>query len=68
MPPAGRKPHWLIAVLTEITPIGIFIVFACLSWSYDNLLTIKAIVITFGISLVVRAFAMNRSANKPAAA
>jgi protein-S-isoprenylcysteine O-methyltransferase Ste14 len=68
LPPAGRKPHWLIALLTEINPIGIFAVFACLSWSYDNLLMVKAIVVCFGLSLVVRAFAINKTAHGPAAA
>lgn len=66
--PAGRKPHWPIALLTEINPIGIFIIFGCLSWSYDNLLMIKAILVSFGISLVVRAFAMNKTASGPVAA
>lgn len=68
LPAAGRKPHWPIALLTEINPIGIFIVFACFSWRYDNLLMIKALLVSFGISLVVRAFAMNNAVNGPAAA
>ncbi len=67
-PPAGRKPHWLTALLTEINPIGIFIIFGCLSWSYDNLLMIKALLVSFGISLVARAFAVPRTAPGPAAA
>ena len=55
LPPAGHKPHWLMAVISELNPIGVFITLACLSWTYDNLLMIKAILVSFGISLVVRA-------------
>ncbi len=68
LPSAGRKPHWLIALLTEINPIGIFIIFVCLSWSYDNLLMIKAVMVSFGVSLVARAFAMNKTAKGTAEA
>ena len=55
LPPAGHRPHWLIAVISELNPIGVFITLACLSWTYDNLLMIKAVLVSFGISLVVRA-------------
>ncbi|MGO9337920.1 MAG: methyltransferase family protein [Terracidiphilus sp.] len=53
--PTGNKPHWLQAVLSEITPIGVFFTIACLSWTYDVRLMGRAILISFGISLVVRA-------------
>lgn len=55
LPPAAAQPRWGIALLTEINAIGIFVTLACLSWSYDNLLMIKALVVSFGLSLVVRA-------------
>ncbi len=55
LPPTGSKPRWLHAVLAELNPIGVFITLAVLSWSYDNLLMIKAILVSFGVSLVVRA-------------
>lgn len=55
LPSAGNKPHWLIALLTEIMPIGIFVTVACLSWMYDNELMLKSVLISFGLSLVVRA-------------
>jgi hypothetical protein len=38
-----------------LNPIGIFVIMAVLSWSYDNLLMIKALLIVFGLSLIVRA-------------
>ncbi len=56
LPPTGVKPHWLRAILSELTPIGVFIAIAFLSWSYDHTLMLKAILISFGASLVVRAF------------
>jgi protein-S-isoprenylcysteine O-methyltransferase Ste14 len=55
LPASQAKANWLIAVLTEINPIGIFVTLAFLSWSYDNLLMLKAVLICFGISLIVRA-------------
>jgi protein-S-isoprenylcysteine O-methyltransferase Ste14 len=53
--PTGNKPRWQQAVLSEINPIGVFVTIAFLSWTYDNRLMVRAIVVTFGISLVVRA-------------
>lgn len=55
LPPAGNQPHWLTGLLSEIMPIGIFVSIAVLSWWYDNELMLKAILISFGVSLVVRA-------------
>jgi len=56
LPPTGRKPHWLSSFIAELNPIGVFITFAVVSWTYNNWLMIRAILISFGISLVVRAF------------
>lgn len=55
LPAAQRKPHWMVALLTELNPIGVFITLAFLSWSYDQMLMLKGILISFGVSLVVRA-------------
>ena len=52
----GNKPHWPQAVLAEITPIGVFVTIAFLSWSYDERLMGRAILVSFGLSLIVRAF------------
>ena len=59
LPSAGHKPHWLTALLSELNPIGVFITVAFLSWSYDHELMLKAILISFGASLVVRAVMKN---------
>ena len=58
----GSKPDWLRGVLAEIMPIGAFVTLAALSWSYDNRLMGRAILISFGISLVVRAVLPSASA------
>lgn len=55
--PSGRKPQWLHALATEINPIGVFVTLAFFSWSYDNWLMIRVILISFGLSMVVRALA-----------
>jgi protein-S-isoprenylcysteine O-methyltransferase Ste14 len=53
--PGRRTPQWGYAVLAEVFPIGIFMTLAFLSWRYDNQLMIKAILVSFGLSLVARA-------------
>ncbi len=52
---AHQRPHWLTALLTEINPIGVFVTIAFLSWSYNHWLMLRGILISFGVSLVVRA-------------
>lgn len=59
--PAGQKPHWVRAALTELTPIGVFVALAFCSWSYNNQLMIRAILISFGLSLVMRAMPMGKA-------
>jgi len=67
VPRTPARPNWGTALLTEINAIGIFVALAFLSWTYDNLLMIKAVLISFGISLVVRAL-MPRGETKADAA
>ena len=55
LPAGGNKPHWIRAVLSELTPIGVFVTLAFLSWSYDHTLMMKSILVFFGASLIVRA-------------
>jgi len=63
-PPAvAARPHWLVALLTELNAIGILVTLAVLSWTYDNLLMIKAVIIVFGVSLIVKAFVPRREVN-----
>jgi protein-S-isoprenylcysteine O-methyltransferase Ste14 len=55
LPSAGEQPHWLRAALVETTPVGVFVALAVFSWSYDNRLMVRVILIGFGISLIARA-------------
>jgi len=54
--PTGNQPHWLRAIASELTPIGVFVAFAAFSWSYSDRLMEKVIMVSFGLSLVARAF------------
>jgi protein-S-isoprenylcysteine O-methyltransferase Ste14 len=56
LPSAGARPNWFRAVLAELTPIGVFVAMAFVSWSYNNQLMGQVILISFGLSLVARAF------------
>ena len=51
----GQEPRWLHAVLAEVNPIGVFLILAVMSWRYDNDLMVRAIIVSFGVSLVARA-------------
>lgn len=54
LPPAGNKPHWLTAVLTEIMPIGMFVTMAVLAWFYDQQLMLEGLFWSFLASLFAR--------------
>lgn len=56
LPVPSKRPQWGRALLAETNPIGVFLILAILSWRYNNSLMIKALLISFGISLVLRAF------------
>jgi hypothetical protein len=55
LPHATSKPQWLRAALSELTPIGVFVAFVVLAWSYNTLLAEKVILVSFGLSLIARA-------------
>ena len=54
VPAAEAHPRWLIAMLTEIMPIGIFVTMAVVPWSYDNIAALNAILACLVASLIVR--------------
>jgi hypothetical protein len=51
----GQKPNWGRGLLGEVMPLGALVSFAALSWQYDARLLTRAILVSFGLSLVVRA-------------
>jgi protein-S-isoprenylcysteine O-methyltransferase Ste14 len=55
LPSAGAKPRWGQALVYEIYPIGVFVTLATLSWSYNNRLMAKAVLVSFGLALIGRA-------------
>jgi protein-S-isoprenylcysteine O-methyltransferase Ste14 len=54
VPAAASQAHWLVAILTEVMPIGAFITMAVVPWSYDNIASLRGILISFVVSMVVR--------------
>lgn len=56
----GQRPDWGRALLGEVMPLGVLVSFATLSWQYDARLLTRAILISFGLSLVVRALVLPR--------
>lgn len=52
---SGAKPNWLMSAVGEVNTIGIFLAFAILSWRFDQMLMVRAVLVCFGLSLVVRA-------------
>jgi protein-S-isoprenylcysteine O-methyltransferase Ste14 len=51
----GRKPDWGRALMSELFPLGVFLSYALLSWQFNAMLLTRAILVCFGLSLVVRA-------------
>jgi protein-S-isoprenylcysteine O-methyltransferase Ste14 len=49
------KPEWLLSLRDEFYGIGIALSFAVLAWQYNSQLLIQAILINFGLFLIVRA-------------
>ena len=55
LPPTQASPHWGHALLAELNSIGVLLVMGVVAWSYNNDWMVKGIIISFGVSLVVRA-------------
>ena len=53
--PGGRTPHWLRSLTSELNAIGVFVTLAFFSWSYNNDLMVRGVIISFGVSIVARA-------------
>ncbi len=64
---SGEEPHWMRAVLHELAPIGVFIALSCFSWTYNNETILRAILVSFGASLVVRALVKESKVGQAAA-
>jgi protein-S-isoprenylcysteine O-methyltransferase Ste14 len=63
----GARPQWVRAIVAELTPIGVLVALIVFSRTYDAALAGRIILISFGASLVVRAF-LPRADIRPEAA
>jgi protein-S-isoprenylcysteine O-methyltransferase Ste14 len=54
------QPKWSLAFLGEIYVWGVVVSFAILGWRYNSILIIKGILISLGLSLIIRAFLPRR--------
>ncbi len=60
LPASNIQPNWLLALLGEIYLWGVVVTFAIFGWRYNSILLIKGVIISLGISLIVRAFLPKR--------
>jgi protein-S-isoprenylcysteine O-methyltransferase Ste14 len=56
LPQSDARPQWVRAVLSELTPIAVFVAVVVFARTYDAHLMARIILIGLGGSLVVRAF------------
>lgn len=56
VPASTAQPTWTKAFFSEIYMWGVFLSFAVLGWRYNSVLIIKGVLISLGVSLIVRAF------------
>jgi len=59
-PASSLQPKWPLAFLGEIYMWGVVVTFATLGWRYNSILLIKGVLISLGLSLIVRAFLPKR--------
>jgi protein-S-isoprenylcysteine O-methyltransferase Ste14 len=60
VPASALQPKWPTAFLGEVYMWGVVVTFAALGWRYNSILLIKGILISLGISLIVRGFLPKR--------
>jgi protein-S-isoprenylcysteine O-methyltransferase Ste14 len=60
VPASTMQPKWPLAFLGEIYMWGVAVSFAILGWRYNSILLIKGVLISLGVSLIIRAFLPKR--------
>jgi protein-S-isoprenylcysteine O-methyltransferase Ste14 len=60
VPASTTRPAWPTAFLGEIYMWGVVVTFAVFGWRYNSILLIKGVLISLGVSLIVRAFIPKR--------
>jgi protein-S-isoprenylcysteine O-methyltransferase Ste14 len=56
IPASGGHPQWGTSLVAEIFPVGFSICLAALAWRYQPFLLVQCLLVSFGLSLVTRAF------------
>ena len=56
VPASEIQPKWPSALLGELYYWGVAISFLALGWRYNSLLIIQGVIVSFGVSVIVRAF------------
>ena len=59
---SGARAQWMRAVVAEVFMWGMAVSFAVLGWRYDADLLLRAVLVWFGVSLIVRALQPGRHA------
>jgi protein-S-isoprenylcysteine O-methyltransferase Ste14 len=62
VPASPTRPNWLRAIVAETYSVAMTLCFAALAWRYNADLLIRAVIICFGLSLVARAFVVDKPA------
>jgi protein-S-isoprenylcysteine O-methyltransferase Ste14 len=60
VPASTIRPAWPTAFLGEIYMWGVVVTFVVFGWRYNSILLIKGVLISLGVSLIVRAFIPKR--------
>lgn len=55
VPAAGKRPHWLQALLAEIYFVGVVVTLAAFGWDFNATPLLKGILVSLGLALVTRA-------------
>jgi hypothetical protein len=64
VPASGNRPHWLHAALAEIFMWGVAISYAALGWRYNAQLLIQCVLVSLGVSLIVRALSQQKNSSQ----
>jgi hypothetical protein len=56
VPEAGQSPQWLLAVGGESYFLGVVLTLAGFGWDFNSLPLLKGLLVSLGISLILRAF------------
>jgi protein-S-isoprenylcysteine O-methyltransferase Ste14 len=64
VPASPIQPKWTSALLGELYYWGVAISFLALGWRYNSLLIIQGVIVSLGVSFIVRAFIPSPTSNQ----